>query len=230
MSPRKSYAIAGAAVAGLFAGVGYRRYQRDLRAARLRVSAGSVLVDTQAGPIEYAQQGHGKPLLVVHGAGGGFDQGLLFARGLAERDFTVIAMSRFGYLRTPLPEDAAPQAQADAHASLLDALQIDKATIIGVSAGAPSAIQFAIRHRQRCSGLVLLVPMIWAPGDALRSVHKPARLAVLMLRWLILSDPAYWMALRFARNLIIETVLGTPPSLVKAASRSEQAKNRRSSA
>lgn len=224
MSARKSYAIAGAAVAGLFAGAGYRRYQRDLRAARLRVSAGSVTVDTRAGPIEYAQQGHGKPLLVVHGAGGGFDQGLLFARGLAERDFSVIAMSRFGYLRTPLPEDASPQAQADAHASLLDALQIEKTTIIGVSAGAPSAIQFAIRHRQRCSGLVLLVPMTWAPGDALRSVHKPARLAELLLRWLVLSDPAYWMALRFARNLIIETVLGTPASLVKTANRSEQAR------
>jgi 2-hydroxy-6-oxonona-2,4-dienedioate hydrolase len=225
MSPRKSHAIAGvAAAAGLLAGAGFRRFQRELRAAQLRVSSGSSLADTASGPIEYAQQGDGKPLLVVHGAGGGFDQGLLFARGLAERDFRVVAMSRFGYLRTPLPKDASPQAQADAHASLLDTLRIEKTTILGASAGAPSAIQFAIRHPERCSGLILLVPLTWVPGEVPGSIRRPARLAEVILRWLVVSDPLYWMALRFAPNLLIYTVLGTPPSLVKAADESERAR------
>ena len=225
MSLRKSYAVAGTAAAvGLLATAGFRGFQREIHTARLRVSTGSLLADTASGPIEYAKQGDGKPLLVVHGAGGGFDQGLLFARGLAERGFTVIAMSRFGYLRTPLPNDASPQAQADAHASLLDTLQIEKTIIVGASAGAPSALQFAIRHPDRCSGLILLVPLTWAPGDALRSVHKPARMAELMLRWLVVSDPLYWLGLRLARDLVIQTVLGTPPALVKAADRSEQAR------
>jgi pimeloyl-ACP methyl ester carboxylesterase len=52
-------------------------------------------------------------------------------------------MSRFGYLRTPLPADASAAAQADAHACLLDALGIRRAAIVGASAGAPSAMQFA---------------------------------------------------------------------------------------
>lgn len=219
---RKSFAVAGAAAAGWLTGVGYRRFKRELNDARLRVSRGSALADTTFGPIEYAQQGQGEPVLVVHGAGGGFDQGLLFARGLAERGFRVTAMSRFGYLQTPLPADASPQAQADAHAGLLDALQIQQTTIIGVSAGAPSALQFAIRHPQRCNALVLLVPLTWAPADALHAVHKPARVAELMLRWLVGSDLIYWSGLRVARDLIIETVLGTDPSLVKTAERSEQ--------
>lgn len=226
MSVRKSHAIAGAAAAALGAltGVGYRRFEQELRAAQLRVSVGSSLANTASGPVEYAQQGQGESLLIVHGAGGGFDQGLLFARGLADRGFTVTAMSRFGYLRTPLPEDASPEAQADAHANLLDALGIQRTTIVGVSAGAPSALQFAIRHPQRCSGLVLLVPMTWAPGDALRSVHRPARLAEFMIRWLVLSDPFYWMALRVARDTVIETVLGTPSLLLKTAAHSERAR------
>jgi len=226
MSARKSYAVAGVAAAalGVLTGVGYRRFRHELRAAQLRVSIGSSLAQTASGRIEYAQQGRGDPLLIVHGAGGGFDQGLLFARGLAEQGFNVTAMSRFGYLRTPMPENASPAAQADAHASLLDSLHIREATIIGASAGAPSALQFAIRHPQRCRGLVLLVPLTWAPGDALGSVHKPARIAELMLRWLVASDAIYWMALRVARDAVIETVLGTPPSLVKAASQSEQAR------
>jgi 2-hydroxy-6-oxonona-2,4-dienedioate hydrolase len=225
MFPRKSYAIAGAAAAaGLLVGAGFRRFQRELRAAQLRVSSGSLIADTASGAIEYAQQGDGKPMLVVHGAGGGFDQGLLFARGLAERGFSVTAMSRFGYLRTPLPKDPSPQAQADAHASLLDTLRIEKTTIIGVSAGAPSAIQFAVRHPERCSGLILLVPLTWAPRDVPGSVRRPPRLAELILRWLVVSDPLYWMALRFAPDLLIHTVLATPPALVKAADKNERAR------
>ena len=53
---------------------------------------------------------------------GGFDQGLELGDGLVRAGFRLIAPSRFGYLRTPLPADASAEAQADAHASLLDAL------------------------------------------------------------------------------------------------------------
>ena len=43
---------------------------------------------------------------MVHGAGGGFDQGLELG-DFARAGFRVIAVSRFGYLGTPLPADAA---------------------------------------------------------------------------------------------------------------------------
>ena len=86
----------------------YSSYRGEIVVAEARVSSGSRIVDTPCGPIEYALIGKGAPVLLVHGAGGGFDQGLEFGRPLAERGFTVIAMSRFGYLRTPLPADASP--------------------------------------------------------------------------------------------------------------------------
>ena len=89
-------------------------------------------------------------MLLVHGMGGGFDQALDAARDLAARGFRVVAPSRFGYLRTPQRADATPQAQADAHACLLDALRIPRAAIVGISAGAPSCMQFALRHAARC--------------------------------------------------------------------------------
>src|SRR6185503_12072375 len=89
--------------------------------------------------------------------------------------FRVIAMSRFGYLRTPLPADASPAAQADAHACLLDALKISRAAVIGASAGAPSSMQFALRHPDRCSALVLLVPAAYVPrADSAPSMKTPA--------------------------------------------------------
>jgi 2-hydroxy-6-oxonona-2,4-dienedioate hydrolase len=61
---------------------------------------------------------------MIHGSGGGHDQGMAWARPLVQQGVRVIAMSRFGYLRTPRPADASPEAQADAHACLLDALGI----------------------------------------------------------------------------------------------------------
>jgi 2-hydroxy-6-oxonona-2,4-dienedioate hydrolase len=149
-------------VVGLF-GLIYTSYQNDIRQARERISAGSQVAQTPCGPIEYAVTGDGPPVLVVHGAGGGYDQGLDFGRPLARSGFRIFAMSRFGYLRTPLPTDASPAAQADAHACLLDALKIRRAAVIGASAGAPSSMQFALRHPDRCTALVLVVPAAYVP-------------------------------------------------------------------
>src|SRR5215469_15745156 len=123
----------------------YARYRRDLRARLKRLDGTSFVAQTRCGPIEYAEAGSGTSLLIVHGAGGGFDQGMEFGgASLAHRGFYVVAASRFGYLRTPMPQDASPAAQADAHAALLDALGIGHSAVLGVSAGAPSAIEFAI--------------------------------------------------------------------------------------
>ncbi len=217
-------AAAGAAALGVLTSVSYRKFHDDIDAAKLRISAGGTLATTACGLIEYSQIGQGKPLLVVHGAGGGYDQGLLFARPLADRGFRVTAMSRFGYLRTPLPTDASPRMQADAHASLLDALQIDRTIVIGASAGAPSAMQFAIRYPERCSTLVLLVPLTWKPNDVADSARRPSRVAELMLRSMVGSDAVFWLALNLARNALVERVLATPADVLAEASPGEQAR------
>lgn len=199
-------------------------YRRDLRTARDRVAAGSQVAQTPSGPIEYAQVGEGPPILLVHGAGGGYDQGLDLGMPLARSGFRVIAMSRFGYLRTPLPVDAAAAAQADAHAALLDALRIGRAAIMGVSAGGPSAMQFALRHPDRCSALVLLVPAAYVPraGDE-PSVRTPAR-TTFLFGTALKSDFLFWVALRRFRSTAIRSILGTPPSVVDNASAAERAR------
>jgi pimeloyl-ACP methyl ester carboxylesterase len=83
-----------------------------------------MLADTACGPIGYAVAGEGPPVLVIHGAGGEFDQALDFAEMPLQSGFRVIAPSRFGYLRSPLAADASPEAQADAYACLLDYFQV----------------------------------------------------------------------------------------------------------
>lgn len=200
------------------------RFQRDLQAAIARAAEDSTVVDTRCGPIELQQAGDGVPLLMIHGSGGGHDQGMAWARPLLQQGVRVIAMSRFGYLRTPRPTDASPQAQADAHICLLDALGIEKAAVMGVSAGGPSAMQAAIRHPGRVSALVLVVPIAYKPGAVADSAPPVSDDKDAMLMRLLGSDFLFWTALHVARGPLLRHVLATPPEQVAAASPAERAR------
>lgn len=114
------------------------------------------IVETRRGPIECAVWGEGPAVLAVHGAMGGYDQSVLLARAVCEPRFRFVAVSRPGYLGTPLRVGPTAAEQADAHAALLDALGIERAAVVAISGGGPSAINFALRHRDRCRGLVLI--------------------------------------------------------------------------
>jgi pimeloyl-ACP methyl ester carboxylesterase len=162
--------------------------------------------------------------LAVHGSGGGYDQGMAFAGTLAQQGIRVIAMSRFGYLRTPMPADASAAAQADAHVCLLDALGIGRAAVMGGSAGAPSALQMAIRHPNRVSALVLLVPLAYKPPTLADSAPPlPPWVENTMMR-LIGSDFLFWSALHVARTQLVKVVLATPPELLPTATPQERAR------
>ena len=200
------------------------RFDSDIKAASAKAARGSVLIDTRCGPIEYQEAGTGTPLLMVHGSGGGHDQGMAFAGTLAQRGIRVIAMSRFGYLRTPMPVDATPAAQADAHVCLLDALGINQAAVAGGSAGGPSALQMAIRHPDRVSALVMLVPLAYKPSTQADSAKPLAPWAEALLMRLIGSDFLFWAGLHLARDQVIQYVLATPPEQVSAASPTERAR------
>lgn len=209
--------------AGLVAALMIRvRYQNDLAIAAERAAQGSQVVDTRCGPIEVQQAGAGRPLLIIHGSGGGHDQGMAWARPLTQRGVRVIAMSRFGYLRTPRPADASPEAQAEAHVCLLDALGVDKATVMGVSAGGPSALQTAIRHPNRVSALVLVVPIAYKPGTVPSSAPEVSDMKDKILLKLLGSDLLFWSALHGTRNLLIRHVLATPPDQVAQANEPER--------
>jgi pimeloyl-ACP methyl ester carboxylesterase len=201
-----------------------RAFAKEQRANRDRLRGKSRLVDTRCGPIEYAEIGNGPAVLVVHGAGGGFDQGMEFAEPIAAGGFHVVAMSRFGYLRTPMPTDASPAAQADAHVALLDALGIPRAAVLGASAGAPSALQFALRHPGRCWGFGILVPMAFRPMVEPVVTTSPSHSAQKLLMFLVGSDCVFWINRKLVRDMLVKNVLGTPPDLVERASPEEQAR------
>jgi pimeloyl-ACP methyl ester carboxylesterase len=133
------------------------RYRQDLKAARARLAAVERhVVSTKWGAVEYAQRGSGDPVLVVHGIFHNCVGGLLSVRDLCPERH-VIAPSRFGYLGSSMPSNATPQAQADAFTALLDALDIGQIDVIGLSAGATSALQLALRHAERVKHLAVLM-------------------------------------------------------------------------
>jgi 2-hydroxy-6-oxonona-2,4-dienedioate hydrolase len=220
---RRALLVLVLALMGVAVLIGWR-FSSDMQRARAHAAQGSLLLQTRCGPIEYQEAGAGVPLLAVHGSGGGHDQGMAFARALATQGIRVIAMSRFGYLRTPMPADASAAAQADAHVCLLDALGVQRAAVMGGSAGGPSALQMAIRHPERVSALVLLVPLAYKPPTQAESATPmPAWVENTMMRMLG-SDFLFWAALHVAREQVIKLVLATPPELLDSASAPERAR------
>ncbi len=205
----------------------YIAYMRDITAAKEQISSGSNVINAaHFGPIEYADVGKGAPILAIHGTGGGFDQGLLTARSFMGDDITdthrVIAPSRFGYLKTPMPSDnRSPAAQADAHAALLDTLGIKgKVTVIGASAGALSAAEFAAKYPDRVSVLVLAVPAAWFPEAASEGSAEIGSNDFIM-NTVLRSDFLMWAVTKMAGDQMI-SFLGVPAELQQSMTPKER--------
>jgi 2-hydroxy-6-oxonona-2,4-dienedioate hydrolase len=200
------------------------QFHADIIAAQTRVASGSVVMQTPCGPIEYADAGTGVPLLAVHGSGGGYDQGMAFAAPLTARGIRVIAVSRFGYLRSPMPTDASATAQADAFVCLLDGLGIASAAVMGGSAGAPSALAMAINHPDRVSALILVAPLAYKPPMSANSAAPMAPWVENTMMTVLGSDFLFWSATRLFRDQLMGTVMATPPALMETASPAELAR------
>src|SRR5918994_3780931 len=185
----------------VFVALTYSRFQADVQLNRERLLSGSDVLSTeQFGDIEYAVHGEGLPVLLVHGAGGGYDQGLLIGENFVGDGHRFIAPSRFGYVRSSIPEDGSPGAQADAYAALLDALGVERVGVVTFSDGGPSALQFALRHPERCSALVMIsAKSHTAPPDSL--------LQALVFESVFRSDYLFWLITEYARPLLL-TVFG----------------------
>jgi pimeloyl-ACP methyl ester carboxylesterase len=109
------------------------------------------------------RRGTGAPLLLVHG--GGEDAGMLTAQAeaLAAAGYHVVTYDRRGTGRSGRqgwPGSGAEQ-HADDAAALLDELDLEPATIVGVSSGGVIALQLAARH-----GNVVERVVAWEPPAA----------------------------------------------------------------
>src|SRR5215203_4462094 len=181
----------------VFAALTYPRFRADVQPNRERLLSESDVLSTEGfGDIEYAVQGEGSPVLLAHGAGGGYDQGLLIGENYVGEGHRLIAPSRFGYLRSSIPEDGSPAAQADAYAALLDALGVERVGVVAFSDGGPSGLQFALRHPERCADVVIISAKSQsAPPDSL--------LQALVFESVFRSDYLFWLITEYARPFLL---------------------------
>ena len=70
----------GGLIGVISGGLVYRQYRHDMSLAYQRISSVGKTIETACRPIQYTEFGEGAPMLMVHGAGGGYDQGEYFAK------------------------------------------------------------------------------------------------------------------------------------------------------
>ncbi|WP_433172724.1 alpha/beta fold hydrolase [Treponema maltophilum] len=102
----------------------------------------------------YIDKGTGCAVLSSHGLFGGYDQAYELVKNFSQR-YRILAPSRFGYLGSDISGKGEPAEQAKSFKELLDTLGVDKAFIIGASAGGTAAIRFALDYPERTYGLIL---------------------------------------------------------------------------
>jgi pimeloyl-ACP methyl ester carboxylesterase len=162
-------------------------YQRDMQRAWNRIhSVPTRRLQTRFGMVEYAQRGEGLPILNCHGVLGCHADGVdgWWTNMLGE-EFRVISPARFGYFGSTLQPTATPADQADAYTLLLDDLGIDRAAILGYSAGSASVLEFALRHPDRAIVLIL--------ANARLGGSTPSKLLKPVLGAVYGSDRLFWV-------------------------------------
>jgi pimeloyl-ACP methyl ester carboxylesterase len=154
------------------------------RADRLAsLNSVSDLEKTPQGLVEFVARGEGPPVLILHGAPGGYDQAMLLGSSLLEDHFHIVAPSRPGYLRTPLSTGLTPKEQADAMAGLIDEVEIPSVAVLASSSGTPAAVHFAVKHPQKVWALVLISPVLGKVDSAAQPERtEPGRLLLEKLK------------------------------------------------
>ena len=138
------------------------------------------ILNTSRGPVEYLDTGIGEVVLSLHGAMGGYDQAQILARTIGESDYRYLSLSRPGYLGTPLTTGRTPEEQADLYAELIELLNVEQVIVIAISGGGPSAIHFALRHRDKCRGLVLVST---CGGKARNKIPLSFHIMTVLAKW-----------------------------------------------
>ena len=142
--------------------------------------------DTEYGIMSYVDEGFGEAIIISHGIFGGYDQGYTNLYGILGENYRKIAVSRFGYPGSALPDEPTPENQAKVFFKLINELEISEVFIIAASAGGSAGIKFALNYPDRVKGLILLssaVPSVPMTKEELGMSGPPK---IILNDWLML--------------------------------------------
>lgn len=121
-----------------------------------RKHARGKFVDLGGRRTHYIEKGAGEPVILLHGF---FFDSYLWAENIdaLARHFKVYALDLWGWgLSTREPLDHGYPLYAEQVLQFMDSLGIGRASLIGQSMGAGTAIRFCVQHRQRVNKLLLV--------------------------------------------------------------------------
>jgi pimeloyl-ACP methyl ester carboxylesterase len=129
----------------------------DAEPGRLRFRS----IATNGPRLSILEAGTGPPILVLHGLGATKGSFITTVVALADR-FRVIAVDQPGFGDSDKPIGAAydPRFFARAAVDLLDALEIDRVSLVGNSLGGRVALEVGLLHPERVARLCLLAPSL----------------------------------------------------------------------
>jgi pimeloyl-ACP methyl ester carboxylesterase len=144
------------------------------------------LITTAAGVVEAEVRGSGAPVIVLHGSPGGIDAARAMGQFLPPDRFRTIALSRPGYLGTPLGADSASiDHEADLLAAVLDTLGVNRAGVFAWSGGGPSGFRLAVRHPGRVASLIAVAAVSARCEEPAPSVPERLMFETRAGQWLI---------------------------------------------
>ncbi len=136
------------------------------------MDADSKFIEVNGVNVHYKTWGQGEPtFILLHGFGASLFSWHEVTDPLSEFG-TVIAYDRpaFGLTERPLVWDGespyGPQAQVDIVIGLMDKLNIEKAILVGNSAGGTVSMQVALQYPERVEALILVDAAVYAGGGA----------------------------------------------------------------
>lgn len=176
-------------------------YFWDMNRAYERISGKSTVIPSPYGDIEFTEGGSGPDVLVIHGSGGGYDQGELLSQAVLGDQFHWITPSRYGYLRSTYPENATFDDQTHAYAYLLDHLGIKKVAVVALSHGGPSALLFAVLYPERVSSLTLIsCGVASSVAEDQVGANQKGEMLVTIFKY----DPLYWAISKLFKRQLME--------------------------
>lgn len=116
--------------------------------------------------VHYKTGGSGSPALVLlHGFGASlFTWRELFAAPSPMGRLYAFDRPAFGLTERQLPGAYSPDDQVALTLAMLDQWGLERAVLVGSSAGGTVALRFALRHPDRVSGLILIGPAVYTGG------------------------------------------------------------------
>ncbi len=152
--------------------------------------------------LQYVEAGpsNGPPLVFLHGIGGGIEDWWANLGYFAEQGYRVLAPSSPGHGTSDYPRDGwNPAESGKTIMALLDAWEVEAASLIGHSAGGISAMLATLENPERVTGLVLA-----SPGGLTRKVGWPLRLVTIPFLGEMLWQPRLLAGHRASKTIFAD--------------------------